>query len=108
MRTIYLDSEFKCHVSGDETMQAVETNRFDGKCDAYIEGYRFIPEGQSWTREDGVTFTGEMVAPWKDYSVLAAAQAEYEKNAAELEELRGVTQEADAAQIAYEEGVQEA
>lgn len=80
MKTIYIDSEFKCHVSDDGTMRAVETNVFDGKCDAFIEGYRFIPAGESWTRFDGVTFTGEMVAPLMDYAELDAAQREYEKD----------------------------
>lgn len=80
MKTIYIDSEFKCHVSDDGAMQAVETNIFDGKCNAFIEGYRFIPAGKSWTREDGVVFHGEMVAPWKPYSELDAAQREYEKD----------------------------
>lgn len=79
MKTIYIDSEFKCHVSDDGTMRSVETNVFDGKCDAFIEGYRFIPAGESWTRSDGVTFTGEMVAPWMDYAELDAAQRAYEK-----------------------------
>ena len=81
---IYIDSEFKCHISNDGTMTAVETDFFDGKCAAFIEGYRFIPAGESWTREDGVVFTGEMVAPWKPYSELAAAQAQYERDQAEL------------------------
>ena len=70
MKTIYIDSEFKCHVSDDGTMTAVETNRFDGKCDTYIEGYRYVPSGESWTRSDGVVFHGEMIAPWVDYTKL--------------------------------------
>lgn len=78
MRTIYIDSEFKCHVNNDGTMVAVETNFFDGKCQTYIEGYRYVPAGESWTRSDGVVFQGEMIAPWKDYSELNAAQREYE------------------------------
>lgn len=79
MKTIYIDPEFKCHVSDDGAMQAVETNIFDGKCNAFIDGYRFIPAGKSWTREDGVVFHGEMVSPWMDYSELDAAQREYER-----------------------------
>lgn len=78
MKTIYLDSEFRCHVSDDGTMTAVETSFFDGKCDAYIEGYRFVPTGESWTRSDGEVFTGEMISPWKDYSVLDGMQRAYE------------------------------
>lgn len=84
MKTIYLDSDFKCHVTNDGTMTAVETSFFDGKCQTFIEGYRFIPAGGSWTRPDGAAFSGEMVAPWKDYRQLAAAQAQHEADQAEL------------------------
>lgn len=78
MRTIYLDSDFKCHVTNDETLRAIQTSCFDGKCDAFIEGYRFVPSGESWTREDGAVFTGEMVTPWKDYTELDSIQRKYE------------------------------
>lgn len=79
MRIIYIDSEFKCHTSNDGTMRAVETDFFDGKCDAFLEGYRFVPFGETWTRSDGKVFHGEMIAPWKPYSELDAAQSVYEK-----------------------------
>lgn len=78
MRTIYIDSDFKCHVSNADGMTAIETDFFDGKCDTFIEGYRFIPNDETWTRSDGVVFLGEMIAPWKDYKQLDAAQREYE------------------------------
>lgn len=84
MITIYIDSEFKCHISNpDNAFRAIETNWFDGKCAEYIEGYRFIPEGESWTRSDGEVFHGEMVAPWKDYNEIYIAQLDYEKKDAE-------------------------
>lgn len=76
---IYIDSEFKCHTSNDGTMTEVETTFFDGKCQTFVEGYRFVPSCESWTREDGTVFTGEMIAPWKDYAELDNAQREYEK-----------------------------
>ena len=79
MMKIYIDSDFKCHVADDGTMIAVETDFFNGKCEAFVEGYRYIPTGKSWTRSDGVSFNGEMIAPWKDYTELDAAQREYEK-----------------------------
>lgn len=79
MRTIYIDSDFKCHVTNDGTMTAVETDFFDGKCDTFIEGFRFIPVGESWTRSDGVVFNGEMIAPWKPFYELEAEQRTYEK-----------------------------
>ena len=74
----YIDYDFKCHVNGDDTMTMIESSFFDGKCAAFIEGYRFIPTGQNWTRDDGTTFMGEMAAPWKPYDELDAAQREYE------------------------------
>lgn len=65
---LYIDSEFLCHTRDDGTMQAVETDVFDGKEKAYIEGYRYVPEGETWTRQDGVEFHGLMIAPAKDYN----------------------------------------
>ena len=71
MTKIYIDSDFKCHVSDPDCVYtAVETNVFDGKCAEYIEGYRFVPSGETWTRPDGVVFAGEMIAPWKDWRQL--------------------------------------
>ena len=80
--TIYIDSEYKCHVSPGEGLTAVETDAFNGKCRQYVEGYRFVPAGQSWTREDGQAFSGEMVAPWREYELLAELQALYEEEQA--------------------------
>lgn len=78
MRTIYVDSEYRCHLVSDGTMTAVETDFFDGKCDTFLEGYRLIPAGETWVRSDGVEFHGEMIAPWKDYRELDEAQRAYE------------------------------
>lgn len=78
MKTIYYDSEFKCHVTNDGTMDAIETDFFDGKSNDVIEGYRYIPKGKSWEREDGVMFHGEMIAPFKDFNELLTAQLKYE------------------------------
>lgn len=79
MRIIYVDTEFRCHISNDGTMTPVETDFFDGKCDVFVEGYRFIQNGETWTRSDGIVFQGEMITPWKDYSELDKAQRKYEK-----------------------------
>ena len=75
--TIYIDNDYKCYVSSAEGRRAVETNFFDGKCPEWIESYRFVPEGETWTREDGEVFKGEMVTPWKDLSEAYTAQTEY-------------------------------
>ena len=79
---IYIDSKFKCHISPGDGLTAVETDFFDGKCRQFIEGYRFVPTGQVWTREDGQVFEGEMVAPWRPYDILAEFQAIYEEEQA--------------------------
>lgn len=68
MRTIYLDADFKCHVADDGTMTAVETDSFDGKCDAYIEGF-------CYDASKGYVH----VFPWKPFNELDAAQRAYEK-----------------------------
>ena len=79
MKTIYIDSDYKCHLTDYGTMTAVETDCFDGICDAMVAGYRFVPAGHSWTREDGEVFEGEMIAPWKPWEELDEAQREYER-----------------------------
>lgn len=78
MKQIYIDADFKCHTSKMEGTKEAETDFFDGKCNEYIEGYRFVPSGESWTREDGAVFNGEMIAPWKNFDELHIAQCEHE------------------------------
>lgn len=93
---VYLDDAYRCHLSNDGTLTAVETEFFNGKCQTYIEGYRFVPAGKSWTRNDGMVFNGEMVSPCKDIRILEAAQAEYEKNQAEMADMQAALSEANA------------
>lgn len=79
MRTIYVDSDFKCHVADDGTMIAVETVFFDDKADAFIEGYCYD------TSKGYVT-----IYPWKPYSELEAVQRAYERQLlAQYKELIG-------------------
>ena len=94
---IYLDSEFRCYTEPGEGLVEVETTAFDGRCKTFIEGYRYVPQGKTWTREDGVVFAGEMVAPWKDYSELAAAQAGYEEALVEIQTLQNDNQDMQSA-----------
>lgn len=102
---IYIDSNYKCYLSDDGTRRAFELPFFDGKCAEFVEGYRFVPSGETWTRKDGQTFKGEMIAPRRDYSQIseiqtavdrAQAQAqqtidEYEQALTEIENALGVT-----------------
>lgn len=80
--TIYIDRDFKCYTESAAGRTAVETDAFAGKCRQYIEGYRFVPSGQIWKREDGQVFRGEMIAPWRDYTILVEFQALYEEEQA--------------------------
>ena len=92
--TIYIDRDYKCHTSPADGLTAVETDAFDGKCRQYIEGYRFVPAGKSWEREGGEVFTGEMIAPWRDYAILAELQAIYEEEQAKaVEEIAALVEE---------------
>lgn len=76
MRTIYIDSSYKCHIVNDGTMTAVETDSFDGKCDAFVEGYCYdISKGYV------------KIYPWKPLSELDAAQRQYEKDLADRADL---------------------
>ena len=98
---IYIDGDFKCHVSAAKGRREIETGFFDGKCEEWIESYRFVPEGETWTRGDGEVFKGEMVTPWKDLSEAYAAQtaylerqnAHYEAALSEIEVALGVNAE---------------
>lgn len=82
---IYIDDEFKCHTQAADGLTAVETDFFDGMCSAYIEGYRFVPAGKTWTAEDGTVYSGEMITPWKPLAELDAIQRAYiEQQNAEL------------------------
>lgn len=76
---IYIDDDYKCHVSPADGLTAIETDYFDGLCAAAIEGHRYIPPGSTWTRADGVRFHGEAYSLAVDYAPLAAAQRAYER-----------------------------
>lgn len=97
--TIYIDSDYKCHVSNDGTMREFDVPFFDGKCQTFIEGYRYVPKGEEWTCSDGDVFRGEMVAPWKDLGEAYVAQTayvtaqntQYEAALTEIEAALGVT-----------------
>ena len=93
---VFVDTEFKCHTSNpDGVFREFEVPFFDGKCKTFIEGHRYCPEGESYTRDDGKVFYGECYTAWKPYDELDAAQAQYELDMAEAAE-------------AYQEGVDSA
>lgn len=77
---IYIDEDFKCYTEDGSGRTAVESSFFDNKCQEFIEGYRFVPSGRTWIREDGTEFKGEMISPYKDLTSLIMAQLSYEKS----------------------------
>ncbi len=78
---LYLDEEYVIHLAQneEESFSQTEIDLPDGLCDTFLEGLRFVPDGETWIREDGKEFHGEMLTPavWSD--TLEAAQEEYEK-----------------------------
>lgn len=74
---IYIDTNFKCHTVNDGTMRELDVTFFDNTCPEWIESYRFVPKGETWIREDGEKFIGEMVSPWKDLGEAYIAQTTF-------------------------------
>lgn len=74
----YIDNDYKCYqilIGGRE----FESNFFDGKCKKYIEGFRYIPLGESYTDDQGFIYNGEQYCAWKDYELLEEFQSQYEE-----------------------------
>lgn len=84
--TIYIDSDYKCHVNDDGTRRAFELPFFDSKCAEFVEGYRYVPSGETWTRADGQVFAGEMISPCENYSQLATIQTAVDRTQAQADE----------------------
>ena len=76
---VFLDENYICHAENSGNLAAVDVDHFDGKCPTYINGYRYIPDGHSWTAPDGTVYQGEMLSPWKPWDALDAAQRAYEQ-----------------------------
>lgn len=76
---VYVDDDYKCYVQNNGARREFDVSFFNGKAPYFIESYRFVPHGEHWTRTDGTVFYGEMLAPWRDYSVAAVAQKSYEQ-----------------------------
>ena len=72
---IFIDDSYICHKTNETgEMRRFNVPFFSGKCDEFIEGFRYIPEGETWIREDGMECEGETAFPISDYAALDAAQ----------------------------------
>lgn len=84
---VFVDNNYKCHVSNDGTFREIEEPFFYGKCQTFIEGYCY-DDSKGYAK----------IYPWKPYDELDAAQrehereqlTEYEKALAEIEAALGV------------------
>ena len=89
---IYIDSDFKCHTKPGDGLREFETKFFSNVPDAYVEGYRYVPEGEVWVRknptynvnneivgESETEFVGEMMAPWRSWDELDKILREFEQ-----------------------------
>lgn len=98
---LFIDNECKCHVSNpDGSYTEVEApEQLEGKCAAYIEGFRVRPEGYRFIRDDGQVFgpDGASVSAWRDLALLEEFQRQYEAQQAEAELLKAELEDADAA-----------
>lgn len=71
---IFIDSDFKCHAEPAEGLREFDVPFFDGKCPAFVEGYRYVPQDERWILPNGKYICGEMIAPWVNYNILETAQ----------------------------------
>lgn len=67
---IYIDKDFRCHTKPADGRREHECSFFDGKCEKFINGYRYVPDGETWIRSDGIEFTGEMISPIENPVIL--------------------------------------
>ena len=103
---LYIDADYKVHTAAGDGLTEIETDVFDGKCAAYIEGFRYVPPGGTWERGDGTVISNGMLAPWKNIQVLEAAQREYERGLlADMQAALAESPTAEEIAAAIEEGV---
>lgn len=87
MKTIYLDSNFMCHLTDDGTMIAVQTEALDHLCNNAIELIRFVPEGLTWTRPDERAIHGEFIQA-TDSSRIDAYQRQWMEDQAQMSDMQ--------------------
>lgn len=61
MKSIYIDSDYMCHLEDGEGRTEVLTDMFDGVVDGAIPYYRYIPQGKTWTDNKGRDYHGLFV-----------------------------------------------
>ena len=75
---VYIDNNYNCYASNDGTRREFETTFFEGKCPKYIEGFKYVPRGETYIDEEGRAFDGEMCIINANHLELQIAQLEYD------------------------------
>lgn len=77
MKTIYLDSNFMCHLENAQGRTPIETDVFDSTVDAAIPYYRYIPQGEEWTDSKGRVLHGLFIQATDSNAIDRIVQAAY-------------------------------
>lgn len=86
MKTVYLDSDFMCHITRDGTMIEVQTDALNGFCDNAVELIRFVPQGTTYSRPDGRIIHGEFIQI-TDSAKVDAYQKQYMEDQEKMEDM---------------------
>ena len=87
MKTIYLDSNFMCHIVNDGTMTEIQTDALDGLCNNAIELIRFIPQNEIWIRPDGKIIYGEFIQATNSAKI-DAYQRQWHEDTIQMEDMQ--------------------
>lgn len=87
MKTIYLDSNFMCHITNSGTMTEIQTEAFDNLPNNVIELMRFVPEGVTWTRPDGRVIHGVFIQATNSAKI-DAYQRQWAEDQAQMSDMK--------------------
>lgn len=87
MKTIYIDSDFMCHITDDGTMTEVQLEEFDDLCNNAIGLMRYVPENETWIRPDGRVIHGIFIQA-TDSAKIDAYQRQYMEDQAQMADMQ--------------------
>lgn len=90
MKTVYIDSNFMCHLQNDGTMAEVQTDIFDSTVDDAIPYYRYIPQDEEWIDGNGRVIHGIFVQATNSATINRIIQEAYILDMQNALELLGV------------------
>lgn len=90
MKTIYIDSDFMCHLEDDGTMIEIQTDVFDSIVNDAIPYYRYIPQGYKWTDPQGRVLNGIFIQATNSIKIEHIIQQAYIMDMQNALEILGV------------------